>query len=124
MHEATINVANSRPDRFLPHIQPYEFESLLFSRLSCLKEVEPGWKDYIDPLRVARESVQGPEYINDGPGSHPSARLGILPGYHKVLHGANIADRIGLGTLRNECSHFDRWLKHIEDLPPLIDEGG
>jgi Domain of unknown function (DUF4276) len=53
--------------------------------------------------------------------THPSARLEQLrdPAYDKRLHGSRLAERIGIETMRSECSHFDAWLTHIEALPPL-----
>ena len=85
-HAAVIDIAKCRPDRFLPHIQPFEFEALLFSDPGKFAEVEPAWRTYVGPLEVARQSVRSPEYINDGFESHPSARLQNLlrPRYSTV----------------------------------------
>ena len=70
---AVIDVAECRPCRFLPHIQPYEFEALLFSDPERFADVEPAWRRYVRQLEAARQLVRSPEYINDGSETHPSA---------------------------------------------------
>jgi hypothetical protein len=110
-----------RPDRFLAHIQPYEFEALLFSDVSRFGEVQSGWNRFVPALQQARDEAESPEHINDGPRTHPSARLEQLrePSYDKPLHGSRLAERIGIDRMRSECSHFDGWLTRIETLPSL-----
>ena len=120
-HAAVIHHSGCRPDQFLPHIQPYEFEALLFSEPGWFAEVEPAWQRYVDQLEVARQSARGPEYINDGSETHPSARLRNLlrPRYNKVRHGRAVSARVGVERMRAECGHFDSWLERVEALPPL-----
>lgn len=110
-----------QPGRFFAHIQPYEFEGLLFTDPANLCEIEPGWRRFAEPLQRVRESAVSPEHINDGPDTHPAARLGILasPAYRKRLHGPKAAARIGLDRIAAECSHFGAWLTHIRTLAPL-----
>ena len=120
-HAAVVDEAGCRPERFLPHIQPYEFEGLLFSDVTQFAAVEPAWQRYVAQLEVTRQSVPSPEHINDGPATHPSARLRNLlrPRYNKVRHGRAVSGRIGIDRMRAECTHFDRWLARVEALPPL-----
>ncbi len=66
-----------------------------------------------------RQAARGPEYIDDGPSTHPSARLGALPAYRKVRHGVEAAHHVGLDTIRSECPHFGGWLSRLEGLRPL-----
>ena len=117
-HAEVVREANCRPERFFPHIQPYEFEALLFSDPACFAEEEPGWEQESRRLEAARQAAGGPEYVNDGPDTHPSARLKrhLRPGYRKVTHGLALSRRIGLGRIRAECLHFDRWVAHMETL--------
>ena len=124
-HAAVINVAECRPDRFLPHIQPYEFEALLFSDPGRFAEVEPAWQRYVAQLEAARRSARSPEHINDGFETHPSARLRNLlrPRYNKVRHGRAVSERVGVDRMRAECNHFDGWVARVETLPPLRPEG-
>jgi hypothetical protein len=120
----SVVVAESgcRSDRFIAHIQPYEFEALLFSDVSRFGELQAGWSRFVPALQQARDAVQSPEHINDGPQTHPSARMEQLrdPTYNKPLHGSRLAKRIGIDRMRSECSHFDAWLTRIEALPPLV----
>jgi hypothetical protein len=110
-----------RAERFMPHIQPYEFEALLFSDVAAIVQVQAEWRRFEPSLRQAREDADTPEHINDGPATHPSARLTTLlePRYKKPLHGSRIAASIGLARIREECRHFDAWLAKIESLQPL-----
>lgn len=119
--EAVIAEAQCRGERFLPHIQPHEFEALLFANPDGLIEIEPAWKDAAEPLRAAKAAAASPEHINDGAQTHPSARLRALlqPPFDKVLHGPKAAQHIGLDRIRSECGHFDRWLARLERLQPL-----
>ena len=120
-HSAVAAAGERRPARFLPHIQPYEFEALLFSDPEKFADVEPAWRRYVRQLEAARQSVQSPEYINDGFESHPSARVRNLlrPRYSKVRHGSAVSARIGVDRMRAECVHFDGWMARVEALPPL-----
>ena len=118
-HRVAIEEAQVRSDRFFPHIQPYEFESLLFSGLGRLSDVDARWKTHATKLEAVRRSVASPEYVNDHKDTHPSARLKTLPGYRKVLHGTRVTEHIGLDVIRSECHHFGRWLSYIESLRPL-----
>jgi hypothetical protein len=108
--------------RFIPHIQPYEFEALLFSDVDKLGERYPSWQSKVEPLRQARARVPTPEYINDGVTTHPSALLETSlsdPAYQKVDDGSDVAALIGLDRIRAECRHFDAWLRKLEVLVNL-----
>ena len=112
-----VRVAGCRPDRFLPHIQPYEFEALLFADPAQFGQVRPAWSQAAGRLEAVRRGASSPEHINDGSDTHPSARLlRQLPGYGKVRHGVAVAARIGLDRMRAECRHFAAWLARIEAL--------
>ena len=123
-HTAVIDFAECRPERFLPHIQPHEFEALMFSDTAKFADVEPAWRTYVGQLEAARQSVRSPEHINDGSDTHPSARLENLlrPRYNKVRHGRAVSARIGVDRMRAECVHFDGWMARMEALPPLRPE--
>ena len=123
-HKVAIEESGTCPDRFFPHIQPYEFESLLFSDVERFPDIETRWKGYVARLADIRRSAYSPEHINDGADTHPSARLKALPGYRKVRHGARVIQSIGLDTVMSECRHFAEWLNRIESLGPLKGTGG
>ena len=120
LHKEVVQIAECRSDRFLPYIQPYEFEALLFSDTSKLAHERPGWARWDEELAAARRGAASPEHINDGPDTHPSARLERLAGYHEVRHGTALAGRIGLGRIREECRHFAAWLSPFESLSALV----
>jgi hypothetical protein len=120
--KAAVDEAGCRSDRVLPHVQPYEFEGLLFSDVERLVELDARWRGAAEPLQQARRVAASPEHINDGQTTHPSARLRAslqAPAFDKVLHGSAAARRIGLECLRRECRHFGEWLARIEQLAPL-----
>ena len=121
LQETVLKEVKCLPDRFLPHIQPYEFESLLFSDIRRFSEAESAWQPFISQLETARKSAATPEHVNDGPDTHPSARLQSLlrPRYNKVRHGVTVSRRIGLSRIRAECNHFGKWIARMEALPPL-----
>ena len=120
-HSAVINDVGCRSDRFLPHIQPHEFEALLFSDPMKFADVEPAWRPYVGQLEAARKSAPSPEHINDGSETHPSARLRSLlrPPYGKVRHGRAVSARIGVSRMRAACGHFNRWVGRLQALPSL-----
>jgi hypothetical protein len=110
-----------RPDRFIPHVQPYEFEALLFSDVSRFHESEPEWRRYHGDLKRIRDASQTPEHINDSPLTAPFKRLEKLlrPAYKKVKHGSDLASRIGLDAIRAACPHFRSWFDKLANLQPL-----
>ena len=108
------------PGPVFPHIQPYGFESLLFSEAASFARAEPQWHTFAGQLEEVRQSSHSPEHINDGPETHPSARLlRLVPRYNKVRHGVAVSTEIGIERIRGECRHFNQWLSRLETLPPL-----
>ena len=101
--------------RFLPYLSLHEFEALL---LTSPSEVDAAFSESVaDRLATMVAPVESPEEINDGPGTHPAARIKrLLPTYRKPLHGPMIASRIGLETMRRECPHFDGWVTRLEKI--------
>jgi hypothetical protein len=101
-------------DRFIPYIEMYEFEALLFSDTSILaKKINVGSSRIEDILNKFGD----PEEINDGPDTAPSKRLESLKrGYRKVAMGKTISEAIGIQQIRAKCSHFNEWLNKLEQL--------
>jgi len=110
-----------RRERFIPHVQPHEFEAPLFSDVRRFGEVTPQWIDFEHELERIRADFETPEHINDSPFTAPSKRLMNLltPTYRKTRHGPVIAKRIGLATLRAACPHFGAWIRKLTALQPL-----
>lgn len=120
IHSGIVENVNCHPDRFIPYIQPCEFKSLLFSQIEICANVNGDWTDESEQLPSFKTEFKNPELINDGRGTHPSAVLRKhLPKYKKVIHGNSIVREIGLGQIRKECSHFNRWITRLESLTPL-----
>lgn len=101
---------------FLPYLSLHEFEALL---LVAPEEIERAVAagPVAGSLADDVAGFRSPEEVNDGPETHPAARIArCLPGYGKVRHGPMVAERIGLDTIRARCSHFDGWLRRLEEL--------
>lgn len=102
--------------RFIPYVQMYEFEGLLFSDTSGLAQGinQPALADDFEAIRLAFAS---PEMINDSPETAPSKRLlAMFEAYDKPLHGSLAALEIGLGSIRRECPLFNAWLERLGQL--------
>ncbi len=113
IEHATAEAIASNPPRFIPHIQPFEFEALLFSEPTLLADAI-GAPAVAPRLGAIRGQFQSPEEINDSPQTAPSKRiLGCFPAYQKVLHGALAAQTIGLDRMRAECPHFSAWIDRL-----------
>jgi len=110
---------HSFSQRFLPYIQPYEFEGLLFSDIAKLTALEPTWARHTRQLQAVRDNAQTPEHINDGYETKPSARLETnlhQPNFRKTLHGALAIEAIGIDKLLAECKHFSEWYGQLIEL--------
>lgn len=102
--------------RFLPYVQMYEFEGLLFSDVEKLAS-GLGVTELRDSLAAIRDGFSTPEEINDSPETAPSKRiLALMDRYEKPLYGSLAALEIGLDKIRNECGRFDGWVSRLEKL--------
>lgn len=118
-HADIAACSGCNPARFIPYIQPHEFEALLFSDIGALVSVEAGWATAADSLSRVRAAAATPEEINHGPTTKPAARLETLlrgPGYRKLRHGPIAAERIGLAMIEFQCPHFAGWLTRLRTL--------
>ena len=114
LSETTISAESLR--RFIPYIQMYEFEGLLFSDCYSLASAI-GQPKIRHELQDIRDEFLSPEDINDSYITAPSKRLlDLYPGYDKPIHGSLASLEIGIDTIRKECKLFDRWLQQIEAL--------
>ena len=119
LHADVVAAAGCQPGRFIPYIQPYEFEALLFSDVPTLTRVEPGWQAASGALVAARAAAESPEHINDRPETKPAAHLErelSNPSYRKRRHGPIAAQKIGLSKIEAECAFFAAWLAQIRKL--------
>ena len=118
LHHNLVSHMKCRPERFKPHIQPYEFEGLLFSDALLLTETEPKWKSSKPKVEAIISEFESPEHINDGYETKPSARLEsiLYPKYKKTRHGPLIAQNIGLNLIEEKCFHFKEWMDWLRSL--------
>lgn len=118
LHEAIVAHVGCRPERFISHIQPYEFEGLLFSDPTALAQTEPGWHVHAPTLSAIKAAFETPEHINDSYETKPASRLEKLlqPTYKKTRHGPLAAEKVTLATMEQECVHFRGWLGRLRSL--------
>ena len=105
--------------RFIPYVQLYEFEGLLFSNPeSIASEIgKPGL--VVDFIKIRREFAT-PEHINDNMITAPSKRIkGLFSQYDKVIHGSLIAIEVGVNTICEECHLFDAWINKLKAVEVL-----
>ncbi len=121
LHQAIVEHVGCRPKRFIPHIQPYEFEGLLFSDVTALSQTEPTWHQQLDKLAKVRNDFDTPEHINDSIETKPSRRLEdiLKPKYKKTRHGPLAAEKITLSKMESECMHFHEWMNKLRSLSTI-----
>jgi hypothetical protein len=105
--------------RFIPFIQLHEFEAYLFCRPAEFSLYYPNQSRAIAELEAIANQYNTPEEINDGQHTAPSKRIiAHLPEYKsaKRVQGPEVAELIGLSTIRSKCPHFDAWLTRLEGL--------
>lgn len=101
--------------RFIPFIQLHEFEAYLFCDVSQFAF----FFDKADSQISALDDVQSPEQIDDGQHTAPSKRIiAQFPEYEsaKTTVGPQMAEQIGLATIRSKCPHFKAWVERLEQL--------
>jgi hypothetical protein len=112
----TIEIGDNYMRRFIPYIQLYEFEGLLFSHPKRFAEGIYQPKLEIDFEQIRRQFVS-PEEINDSVETAPSKRIkNLYPFYEKPTHSVLAALEIGLPTIREKCRLFDGWIISLENL--------
>lgn len=104
-------------DSFIPYIQLHEFEALLFTDITKLKDLYPFASDAINRLKIETDRYEDPEMIDDGPETAPSKRIikALKDKYHynKVFSGEKVTSIIGVESLLNRCMHFREWVEAI-----------
>jgi hypothetical protein len=103
--------------RFIPYLQLFEYETLLFSDPEKFRISFDDCDDAIESLKEIAASVPSLEHIDDGEATAPSKRIiALLPGYSglKTTAGPDIAEFIGVDILRARCPHFGVWLARLQ----------
>lgn len=108
------------PARFIPYVQFYEVESLLFAGPSEMAEVfeRPSLREIFEQIV---KDCGGCENINDGYDTAPSKR--IQQNFHSYkkgrsinAHAYRIAQHIGVERIRKACPLFNDWYSKLERL--------
>jgi len=105
--------------RFVPYIQLHEYEAYLFSDPTQFGFFYDHHEKQIAALKAIADGHASPELIDDGQHSAPSKRIiAELPDYEdaKSAVGPQVAEYIGLDTIRGKCPHFAAWLPRLEKL--------
>lgn len=104
-------------DRFIPYLQVHEFEALLFAQPERIAVAYPERTAEAEGLARDVARFANPELVDDGPHTHPSARITArVPEYNKPTGGTDIALQIGLERMRERCPHFAEWVAALEAL--------
>lgn len=118
--EAAIHSLADESDRerFLPYVQQYEFEALLFAVPEQTVDCIEGTQADIAAMQQAIKQCGSPERVNDSPQTSPWHRLKKLfdGRYDKPLHGPEIIELAGLPAIRAQCLRFDAWITRLEAL--------
>lgn len=102
--------------QFIPYIQMYEFEGLLFSHPEKMAKGLYA-EEQTQEFDTIRAGFTSPEEINNSRETAPSKRiLKLIPGYDKVTAGTLAAMEIGLDSMRHECRRFNDWVTWMEQL--------
>lgn len=114
--ELTCLIGNDAMRRFIPFVQMYEFEALLFSDPDAFARGISN-EHLSQNLTDIAKQFDSPEHINNSPQTSPSKRIeSLIRGYEKPLMGTLGALEVGLDIMRQKCELFDNWLKQLESL--------
>ena len=103
--------------KVFPYVQQYEFEGLLFADVEAFGGLIDVPDESVAALRRIRGQFPTPEDINDDPKTGPSKRIvGAIPRYRKSVHGPQVAETMGLESMRAECPRFKEWVSRPESL--------
>jgi hypothetical protein len=116
LEEMIYNLFNNT--KFIPYVQQYEFETLLFSKPEYYEEYFGDEQVSEKMKKIITEFQDNIEQINDSPQTAPSKRLEKLfdeagESYNKVFHGEGIASDIGLNSIRAKANRFNGWIEKI-----------
>lgn len=113
--EQNLAAVMASPPRFIPFFAQHEFEAWYFSAPEKVNEhfdcAELG-----SNLAAVVSSCGGPEQINHGRDTHPSARLYTLGVGFRKTRDVSLLEKIGIPAIRNACPHFAYWLSQLEAL--------
>lgn len=122
---AQVAMAHALPHapRFLPFLALHEFEAWVFAGPQVVAD-HFGQPMLGTRLQADAVACGGPEHIDQGPETHPKARLmQRQPTYKPASDGPTILHKIGVDGIRAHCPHFDQWLQRLSQLGVPHDHG-
>ncbi len=120
VEQLTSSIGENAMRRFIPYVQLYEFEGLLFSKPESIA-AEIGKIGLTSQFEQIRNDFASPEHINDSRATAPSRRIkGLFDQYDKIIHGSLVALDIGISTMRNECHLFNDWVGRLLALEHVL----
>jgi hypothetical protein len=107
--------------KFIPYIQKYEFETLLFSEPSYYEEYFSNQQAQLDIETIINIFNGNIEEINNSKETAPSKRMikffdNYDESFDKVFHGYSIIEEIGLQKVLEKAPRFRAWIEKIESL--------
>ncbi len=119
VEQLSMNIDESAMRRFIPYVQLYEFEGLLFSDPESIAS-EIGKPDLANAFVEIRNKFEPPEHVNNSRETSPSKRIKqLFRQYDKVIHGSLIALEVGVNKICEECHLFDTWVNKLKLLEEL-----
>lgn len=121
VEELTREIGADPMRRFIPFVQMYEFEALLFSDPEAFARGLDK-NGLMGDIAAVKSQFETPEHINNSPVTAPSKRVeALIPNYQKPLMGTLAALEVGLNVMRRECQLFNDWLTSIESLEEMVE---
>lgn len=118
--ELTRLIGDDAMRRFIPFVQMYEFEALLFSDPAAFARGIDR-EQLSKPLTEIAQQFTSPEHINNSPNTAPSKRIeALMADYEKPLMGTLAALEVGLQQMRAKCQLFNNWVTRLENLSVAI----
>ena len=93
---------------FIPYIQKYEYEALLFSGMEGFEFLIDD-EESLAQIQSINDEYPNPEEINGGAETSPSKRLMKIFDYHKVGDSEDIIEILGFDKIYNKCPRFAQW---------------
>jgi len=116
LEEKMFKLFNNK--RFIPYIQKYEFETLLFCKPEYYEEYFKDSKFTEKMKKIISEFQNDIEQINDSPQTSPSKRIKKLfdemgESYDKVFYGEAIVTDFGIDIIKTKAKRFNSWIEKI-----------
>lgn len=114
MEQLALDINPLLLQRFIPYVQMYEFEGLLFSSPDKLAN---NLNMEVTPFYEICQQFTNPEDINNSQSTAPSKRIiSLCPSYDKVIQGNIVALEIGLDQIMTSCQLFVAWVNKLKQL--------